>query len=230
MPRRIATFWRSTYVLIAVIVVAATALAYYSYEYAREMAQRGEDSIVRGTRIVAQERVARIDSKIRDSDAFVFVLVDVGNLKDFPRRWSDIGRITPTVESVVVLDDKLRIAPDGFASRRPWRTWSPTFSLRNSRPTRPSGSTRSSTSAAAWSSATRSPASRPSTWFHWSRRHSGPGGCAWRRATSRPSSPRNRPGARPTGSSSGCRPSHCSWAWASSRWRCAPSAAPTSSR
>src|SRR6266568_4816292 len=118
MPRRIATFWRSTYVLIAVIVVAATALAYYSYEYAREMAQRGEDSIVRGTRIVAQERVARIDSKIRDSDAFVFVLVDVGNLKDFPRRWSDIGRITPTVESVVVLDDKLRIAPDGFASKK----------------------------------------------------------------------------------------------------------------
>ena len=118
MRRRLRTFWRSTYVLIAVIVVAATALAYYSYEYAHEMAQLGEESIVRGTRIAARERVARIDNLILDSDALIFSFVDVGNLRDFPRRWSDIGRSAPTVESVVVLDDQLRIAPDGFASKK----------------------------------------------------------------------------------------------------------------
>src|SRR5262249_54268128 len=118
MPRRLVTFWRSTTALIALIVVAATALSYFSYEYAHEMAQRGEESIVSGTRIAAQERVARIDNLIRDSDALMFAFVDVGNLKELPRRWSDFGRSTPTIESVIVLNDERRIAPDGFVSKK----------------------------------------------------------------------------------------------------------------
>src|SRR5262245_20480911 len=108
----------STYVLILIIVVAATALAYYSYEYTREMAERGEQSIVLATRDVAQQRKARIDNLILDSNEILFNLVNVENLKEFPRRWQDFGRLSPTVESVIVLDDRFRIAPDGFASKK----------------------------------------------------------------------------------------------------------------
>jgi two-component system phosphate regulon sensor histidine kinase PhoR len=113
-------FLGSTYILIviAAIVVAATALAYYSYEYAREMAERGEQRVVLATRDVAQQRRARIDNLILDSNEILFNLVDVENLRDFPRRWSDIGRLSPTVESVIVLDEKLQFAPDGFASKK----------------------------------------------------------------------------------------------------------------
>jgi two-component system phosphate regulon sensor histidine kinase PhoR len=115
---RVLRFLGSTYLVIGAIVVAATALAYYSYEYAREMAERGEQSIVLATRDVAQQRRSRIDNLISDSNEILFNLVDVENLKDFPRRWQDIGRLSPTVESVIVLDERLAIAPDGFASKK----------------------------------------------------------------------------------------------------------------
>ncbi len=108
----------STYVLIGAIVVAAMGLAYYSYEYASEMARQGEQSIEDSTRDVARERLYRIDNMLRDSDDILFNLVDVENLKEFPRRWADFGRLSPTVESVVVLDERLQIAPDGFASKK----------------------------------------------------------------------------------------------------------------
>src|SRR5512143_2709254 len=105
---RVLRFVGSPYILVAVTVAAATALAYYSYEYAREMAQRGEQSIVDTTKDVAQERVARIDNRILDSDSVLYNpdVVDVANLKDFRRRWAEISRLSPTIESVIVLDDK----------------------------------------------------------------------------------------------------------------------------
>jgi len=115
---RIRRIWASTYFLIGAIVAAAAGLAYYSYEYAQEMAQRGEEQILESTNDAAQQRRARIDSLIIDGDRFIFNLVDVENLKDFPRRWSDFGRVSPAVQSVVVLDERLHIAPDGFASKR----------------------------------------------------------------------------------------------------------------
>jgi two-component system phosphate regulon sensor histidine kinase PhoR len=116
--RRLLRLLGSTYTLIAAICVAAIALAYYSYKYAKELAQRGEASIVDANKEVAVERVASIDKEITVSDAILFDLVDVANLKDFPRRWSDFGRLSPTVESVIVLGEDLKIIPDGFASKK----------------------------------------------------------------------------------------------------------------
>ncbi len=93
-------------------------LAYYSYEYAHEMARRGEESIVETTRDVAQDHVLRIDNLILSSDEDIYNIVDPTNLKDFWRRWSDISRISPVVESVIVLDENFNIAPDGLVSKR----------------------------------------------------------------------------------------------------------------
>jgi two-component system phosphate regulon sensor histidine kinase PhoR len=116
--RRVFRVLGTIYVLIPAIVVAATALAYYSYRYANEMARRGEQSIVDTTRDLAEEKIARIEHLIVDSDQTLFNLVDLENLQEFPRRWSDIGRLSPAIESVVVLDERSRIAPDGFVSKK----------------------------------------------------------------------------------------------------------------
>jgi two-component system phosphate regulon sensor histidine kinase PhoR len=116
--RRVLRVLGSTYTLIAAICLAAGALAYYSYKYAKEMAERGEASIVDANKDVALQRQEFIDNTITVSNSNVFDLVDVANLKHFPRRWSDIAPGTRTVESVIVLNDRLEIVPDGFASKK----------------------------------------------------------------------------------------------------------------
>ena len=105
--------------VIGAIVIAAMALAYTSYDYANQVARRGEASLVETTRDIAQEKVTRIENLIFDSDQTVFSIVDTHNLKDLYRRWSDIGRASPLVESIVILDERRQIAPDGYLSKKP---------------------------------------------------------------------------------------------------------------
>src|SRR5215471_6890325 len=102
---RLRQVWASTFVLgflIAAVVAAAAGLAYYSYEYAQEMAQRGDTEIVESTRDAAWQLKDRIDSLIESGDSILFGLVDVGKLRDFYKRWSVIGPRVPVVESVIV--------------------------------------------------------------------------------------------------------------------------------
>jgi two-component system, OmpR family, phosphate regulon sensor histidine kinase PhoR len=108
-----------TPVVISAIVVAALALSYASYDYASQVARRGEASLVETTRDIAQEKVQRIENLIVDSDIAVFRLVDVDNLKDLYRRWSDIGRAYPLVYSIIVVTAPGKIAPDGYISKKP---------------------------------------------------------------------------------------------------------------
>jgi two-component system phosphate regulon sensor histidine kinase PhoR len=118
MLRRLLRLLGSMYVLIPAIVVAATALAYYSYRYAHELAQRGEQSIVDTTQDLADEKVYRIEQLIVDSDRNLFNLVDFENLREFPRRWRDSVRITRTIESAMILDHRFRLVPDGYVSKK----------------------------------------------------------------------------------------------------------------
>src|SRR5688572_20322723 len=106
------------YPLIGAVVVAATALAYYSYRYAGDLARRGEQSIVDTNRDLAEGMVNRIEEIIVDSDKTLFELVSFTDLRDFPRRWSDIARFSPAIESVLILDDRFRIVPDGYVSKK----------------------------------------------------------------------------------------------------------------
>ncbi len=114
--------WRKlsgTYVVIGAIVVAAMALAYTSYDYANQVARRGEASLVETTRDIAQEKVSRIENLILDSEQAVLAVVDASNLKDLYRRWSDISRASPLIESIIIVDDRGQIAPDGYLSKKP---------------------------------------------------------------------------------------------------------------
>ncbi|MBI4508309.1 MAG: HAMP domain-containing histidine kinase [Deltaproteobacteria bacterium] len=105
-------------VLVPAVIVAATALAYYSYRYAHELARRGEQSIMDTNRDLAEGMVKRIEQLVVDSDRTLFELVDLRNLREFPRRWSDIVRLSPAIESALILDSGLRIVPDGYVSKK----------------------------------------------------------------------------------------------------------------
>ena len=110
--RRVVSF----YVLIPAVVVAATALATYSYRYARELARRGEQSILDTNRDLAESLVDRIETLLKDADRNVFDVIDFRNLREFAR--SDLFRSSNTIQSVVILDDHLKIVPDGAFSKR----------------------------------------------------------------------------------------------------------------
>ena len=115
MPgRRIAP----VYYLIGAVVVAAGALAYYSYRYAGQQATRVEQSIIDTNRDLGRGMVNRIEEIIVDSDKTLFELVSYTDLREFPQRWSDIARFSPAIESVLILDDRLRIVPDGYVSKK----------------------------------------------------------------------------------------------------------------
>jgi two-component system, OmpR family, phosphate regulon sensor histidine kinase PhoR len=107
-----------SYALIAAIIVGGTSLAYYSYRYAEDRATRGAQSVMETTRDLAEEKIARIEHLIGDSDRTLFNLVDLRNLKELLPRWTELGRLSPTVESVIILDDRQRIAPDGYVSKK----------------------------------------------------------------------------------------------------------------
>ena len=115
MPgRRIAP----VYPLIGAVVVAATALAYFSYRYVAQLARRGEQVIIDTNRDLGRGMVNRIEEIIVDSDKTLFELVSYTDLREFPRRWSDIARFSPAIESVLILDDRFRIVPDGYVSKK----------------------------------------------------------------------------------------------------------------
>ena len=64
MPTRLRRFRLSAigsiYVLIPLIVIAATALAYYSYRSADQLARRGEESVIETTDELASIQMARV--------------------------------------------------------------------------------------------------------------------------------------------------------------------------
>src|SRR5688572_18519938 len=106
------------HLLVPAVVLAATALAYYSYRYAQDLAARGEQSILDTNRDLAEGTIKRIEQLIVDSDRTLFDLVDLESLKDFPRRWSEIVRLSPAIESAIVLDERQEIVPDGYVTKK----------------------------------------------------------------------------------------------------------------
>ncbi|MFH0903505.1 MAG: HAMP domain-containing sensor histidine kinase [Pseudomonadota bacterium] len=108
--------------LVPAMAGAVVALTYYGYSYAGNLASRSEQSIMATNREIAESTVRRIEQLMIDSDRTLFELVDIRSLQDFPRRWSDIMRLSPVIESAMVLDEKQRIVPDGHVSRQRQKT------------------------------------------------------------------------------------------------------------
>jgi two-component system phosphate regulon sensor histidine kinase PhoR len=105
------------YLLLPLIVVAATSLAYYSYRYAQQLARAGEQNILTANQAIADIEIARIEQTLIESDEKVFNSIDESSLRD-PNRLKEIVRLSPAVESVILLDEERQIRPDGQVSKK----------------------------------------------------------------------------------------------------------------
>jgi two-component system, OmpR family, phosphate regulon sensor histidine kinase PhoR len=119
VARRIWQVVASIWVLIPLVIVAATALAYYSYRYAHEMAQRGERSIATSTRDLAEDKSKRVENLITDADGVLYKLVNLERLQEIRSGWEFVAPLTPTARNLIIVDSTYVIAPDGFYSKAP---------------------------------------------------------------------------------------------------------------
>src|ERR1700733_5151363 len=95
--------------LIFAILAAAVALAYYGYSYTTE----SRDRELRLLQDLADEKVSDIEARVAKDDEALFEQARLDDLS----KLQELAASMP-VKSVFVLDDKLRIVPDGYMSSR----------------------------------------------------------------------------------------------------------------
>lgn len=105
--------------LILAVLAAAVALAYYGYSYTSEVSSR-EREIIRDTmRDLAEEKILNIEFPIVEADQKLFAHIESEPLAELKNIVNDHVRTTKVaVKSVFVLDEELRIVPDGYVTMR----------------------------------------------------------------------------------------------------------------
>ena len=106
------------YLSFPLILIAAMALARYSYRNARQLAENSERSVIDGLNVLGDQNRSRVENFIIDSDRELFNLVDLEHLQDFKRRWSEILRLSILVETAIVLDENLQLVKDGYVTKK----------------------------------------------------------------------------------------------------------------
>ena len=106
------------YLSFPLILIAALALARYSYRNAKQLAQNSEASVIQGLFALGDQTRSRVESFVIDSDRELFNLVDLEHLQDFSRRWAEIVRLSHAVEAAIVLDENLQVVKGGYVSKR----------------------------------------------------------------------------------------------------------------
>ena len=99
--------------LIFAVLAAAVALAYYSYSSTRTTTSRDRERLL--MRDLAEEKVVNIESRIINDDEKLF-----NSGLSLEALLPKLGEIASTlhVASVFVLDDELKLIPDGYKSQR----------------------------------------------------------------------------------------------------------------
>lgn len=95
--------------IFVAIIVAASALGYYSFQAASRLESRSEESLEASNRVVGLKLIDRIEKVIIDSDRTLFRMVRLDDPREFKELWRRIVRISPVVETVVVLDESLEV-------------------------------------------------------------------------------------------------------------------------
>lgn len=90
-------------------MVAALVLGYFSYQAAAQLAEKSEKSVERSNRALGLKLIDRIEKVIIDSDRTFFRLVSLDDPREFRELWRRIVRISPAVESVIVLNNKREV-------------------------------------------------------------------------------------------------------------------------
>ncbi len=105
------------YLSVPLILVAALALARYSFVTSQRLSVKGEESLMTSIKVLCDQTLSRVDNFIIDSDRELFNLVDLTHLQDFTRRWNEIVRLSHAVEAAIVLDERLQIVKGGYVSK-----------------------------------------------------------------------------------------------------------------
>jgi two-component system phosphate regulon sensor histidine kinase PhoR len=108
VSRRIRWFSLLTVIFIA-IIVAAFVLGYYTYYSATRMVARSEESLESANRALGLKLIDRIEAVIIDKDRTLFNLVRLDDLREFKELWQRLVKISPLVETVIVLDEDLKV-------------------------------------------------------------------------------------------------------------------------
>ncbi len=99
--------------LIFAVLAAAVALAYYGYSYTSEATSRERELALMAD--LAEEKVLNIESLIDDADTKLLREVQIEPMSDLKTLIRPTGA---AVSSVFVLDDELKLVPDGYVSTR----------------------------------------------------------------------------------------------------------------
>src|SRR5512140_2022890 len=94
--------------LIFAVLAAAVALAYYSYSYSSGVTSRERE--LQLMHDLAEEKVLNIESWFVKDERTLLAVDDIARLRDLAS--------SASVRSVFVLDEGLRLVPDGYSSRR----------------------------------------------------------------------------------------------------------------
>ncbi|MBC7172607.1 MAG: hypothetical protein H5U40_09285, partial [Polyangiaceae bacterium] len=93
------------YVLLPVIVAAASVLGYFLWETWSRHARLGEETIVESTLLLVREKVESIEQVVITADA-VFALVHLDDPEKIEAEWPELGPfVAPSVRALLVLDD-----------------------------------------------------------------------------------------------------------------------------
>jgi two-component system, OmpR family, phosphate regulon sensor histidine kinase PhoR len=104
------------YVVVPIVLAAATALGTYGFRYAAEIAAKSEQSLVESNRLLGDQTTDRIENSIIDSDRSLFELVDLEHPSEFAKNWNYIVRVSPAIEAAFLLDENL--TPLGYVSKK----------------------------------------------------------------------------------------------------------------
>ncbi len=95
--------------LLAAVMVASGFLAWSSWRTSAALVRLSEHSVIDNTALLVSEKVNRVERTLIDGDNAVLPLVHPDDLDDLAQRWPAMAEsISPTVRSVVVLDEALR--------------------------------------------------------------------------------------------------------------------------
>jgi two-component system phosphate regulon sensor histidine kinase PhoR len=92
--------------LVSAILVAAMVLGYFALQSAAQFAEMSEQSVLRSTFLLVDEKIDRVEQMIISADEAVFHLVDPLRPETVEIEWQALApRISPSVRAVVVLDE-----------------------------------------------------------------------------------------------------------------------------
>jgi two-component system phosphate regulon sensor histidine kinase PhoR len=98
------------WVMLPALVIAAAFLAWWTYRTTQTLERLGERSIIDSTVLLTREKVDRVEQAIISDDNAVVHLVNPDDLDPVATRWAEAAdRISPTVRSIFVLDERQRL-------------------------------------------------------------------------------------------------------------------------